>query len=142
MNTVARLLLVVGAVTIAGVSAADPTASESVKPPAQPAAAIPAEPVTQSPAVAPVAAKAGKKVLVDDTVTDAQLKRILRMGYKPENQARGNEVYYCRSERQLGTRFETKACKTAAHIFQVEQGGKEATSYVERIGAASEGTKK
>ena len=89
----------------------------------------------------PVADKAGKKVLVDDTVTGAQLKQILSKGYKPASQARGNEVYYCRSERELGSRFETKVCKTAAQILQEEQGGKEATAYVERTGAASEGAR-
>ena len=70
--------------------------------------------------------------LVDDTVTDAQLKQILRKGYKPESQARGNEVYYCRSESELGSRFEMKICKTAARILQEEQQGKEATTNVER----------
>jgi len=78
---------------------------------------------------------------VDDTVTDAQLKQILRKGYKPAGQARGNEVSYCRSERELGSRFETKVCKTAARILQEEEQGKEATTYVERTGAAQEGVK-
>ena len=79
---------------------------------------------------------------MDDTVTDAQLKQILNKRYRPESQARGNEVYYCRSERELGTRFETKVCKTAAQILQEERGGKEATTYVERTGAASEAPRK
>jgi hypothetical protein len=82
----------------------------------------------------PVANKSGRKVLVDDTVTDAQLKQILRKGYRPESQARGNEVYYCRGERELGSRFETKVCRTAARILQEEQQGKEATTNVERTG--------
>jgi hypothetical protein len=78
---------------------------------------------------------------VDDTVTDAQLKQILSKGYKPSGQARGNEVYYCRRERELGSRFETKVCKTAAQILQDEQGSKEAAAHVQRTGAAShEGT--
>ena len=71
---------------------------------------------------------------MDDTVTDAQLKQILRKGYKPAGQARGNEVYYCRSARETGSRFETKVCKTAAQILQEEQGAKEATADVERTG--------
>jgi hypothetical protein len=76
--------------------------------------------------------KPGRRVLVDDTVTDAQLKQILRKGYEPEHQARGHEVYYCRGERELGSRFETKVCKTAARILQDEQQGKDATTNVER----------
>ena len=69
---------------------------------------------------------------MDDTVTDAQLKQILRKGYKPASQAREHEVYYCRSEQELGSRFETKVCKTAAQIFLDEQQGKDATTDVER----------
>ena len=71
---------------------------------------------------------------MDDTVTDAQLKQILNKGYKPESQARGHEVYYCRSERELGSRFETKVCRTAARILEEEQQGKETTTNMERTG--------
>jgi hypothetical protein len=73
-----------------------------------------------------------KVVLVDDTVTDAQLKQIRAKGYRPEAQARGNEVYYCRRERSLGTRFETKVCKTSGHILQDELQGKEVATRAER----------
>ena len=135
MNKAARLLPAICTVAISGVFAADP--------PPQPAAAAPAQTVAPSPAAAltgvsstanaqPVANKSGAKVLVDDTVTDAQLKQILRKGYQPAAQAHGNEVYYCRSAHELGTRFETKVCKTAAQILFDEQQGKEATTDVER----------
>jgi hypothetical protein len=73
-----------------------------------------------------------KVVLVDDTVTDAQLRQIRAKGYRPEAQARGNEVYYCRRERSLGTRFETKVCKTSGHILQDELQGKEVAARVEK----------
>ena len=122
---------VICTVVISGVFAADPVVSEADEPPSQTAAATPPHTGEQPPVVAP------RKVLVDDTVTDAQLKQILSKCYKPESQARGNEVYYCRSERELGSRFETKVCKTAAQILQDERGGKEATTYVQRTGAAS-----
>jgi hypothetical protein len=82
----------------------------------------------------PVANKSGRKILMDDTVTDAQLKRILAEGYKPESQARDNEVNYCRRERELGSHFETKVCKTAARILEDERQGKETTTNVERTG--------
>ena len=125
MNTVARLLLIIYAVVIAGVFlagvlAAHPNVSESDEPPSRAAAVAPPQPVAQSPAVAPavsttlrtatpdpsssgkpataaqpggiatspatanaqpVANKSGRMALVDDTVTDAQLKQILRKGY-------------------------------------------------------------
>jgi hypothetical protein len=73
-------------------------------------------------------------VLVDDTVTDAQLKQILAKGYKPESQAHENEVFYCRRERPLGTRFETKICKTSRRILQDELQGKEMATRAQRTG--------
>jgi len=73
-------------------------------------------------------------VLVDDTVTAQQLKQILAMGYKPESQARGNEVFYCRRERPLGTRFETRICKTSGRILQDERQGKEMATRAQRVG--------
>jgi hypothetical protein len=108
MNTIARWLLMVGAVAVVADAA---MADEQV-----------------------VAKQSVKKVLVDDTVNDAQLKQIRAKGYRPEAQARGNEVYYCRSEHELGSRFEKKVCKTAAHILQDEQNGKELGTSVERPG--------
>lgn len=94
-------------------------------------------PVAQTPdtaAAKSVANKPAKVVLVDDTVTAAQLKQILAKGYKPESQAREHEVYYCRSERPLGTRFETKICKTAGRILQDELQGKEMATRAEKTG--------
>jgi len=156
---IARLLPVICTVVISGAFAADPVVSKSDEPSSQPAAATPPQPGALSPAAAPpdpgtmkaatpdpassgkpdtatqpVANKPGKKVLVDNTVTDAQLKQILSKGYKPESQARGNEVYYCRSERELGTRFERKICRTGARILEEEQQGKEETAKLEETG--------
>ena len=119
MSVVARLLLVICACAVA----------HAGQPPSQPS------PAAQSPDTASaksVPKKSAKVVLVDDTVTDAQLKQILAKGYKPEAQARGNEVYYCRRERPLGTRFETKVCKTSVHILQDELQGKEVATRAER----------
>lgn len=122
-----RLLLLSRAVVIAGLFAVGPTVIQSAEPPAQPS-------VSPAQAAAPSAGKPGAKVLVDDTVTDAQLKQILAKGYKPQRQARGHEVYYCRRESELGSRFEARVCRTAARILQEEQQGKEATTNVERTG--------
>jgi hypothetical protein len=107
----------------------DPSSGGKPGPGTQPgeSGSSPASAGAQTPANKP-----GRKALVDDTVTDAQLKQILRKGYEPERQARGNEVYYCRREHDLGSRFETKVCRTAARILQDEQQGKEATTNVER----------
>jgi hypothetical protein len=81
-----------------------------------------------------VANKSVKNVLVDDTVTDAQLKQILAKGYRPVTQASGNEVSYCRNEQLAGERFQTKVCKTARRILEDEQRGKDLVNSVERIG--------
>ena len=128
MNAAARLLLAIRAVVVAGLFGAGPNVSEAGEPPSQPSAAT--SPVTAN--AQPAANTSGKKVLVDDTVTDAQLKQILAKGYKPESQARGHEVYYCRGQHETGSRFETKVCKTAARILLEERQGKEATSDLER----------
>jgi hypothetical protein len=129
MNAVARLLLAICAGLVARVPAAG--ADSSAGKPDQPPSQSSPLPVVHVEANRPV-----RKVLVDDTVNDAQLKQILAKGYKPEAQARGNEVYYCRRERELGTRFQTKICKTAGHILQDELDGKEETTRLEHIGGS------
>jgi hypothetical protein len=55
-------------------------------------------------------------VLRDKTLTESQVHQLLARGYKPE--AHGGDVYYCHREQQLGSRFETKVCRTAAQISE------------------------
>ena len=136
MNVVVRLLIVICACA-AGHAVADPSES-------QPSAAVPAG-VTgaQTPAPAsspasttatapadtashPSASKPNKVVLQDETLNGEQLKQILSMGYKPEGH--GDQVLYCRRESQMGTRFETKVCRTATVILGVEQQGRDITN--------------
>jgi hypothetical protein len=62
-------------------------------------------------------------VLVDKTMTDAQVKQLLAKGYKP--QSRGGEVFYCRREAVLGSRFEQKICKLAEQLMRDEQDSKD-----------------
>jgi hypothetical protein len=158
MNAAGRVPFVICACLLAGASAVGQSATDSGGPPPQPSAASPqavsqaqgvapadtstppaptadtraqqtgiaASPVITDPKDA--ASKPGRKVLVDDTVNDAQLKQIRAKGYQPEAQARGNQVYYCRSDHELGSRFATKTCKTAQRILQDELQGKEATA--------------
>jgi hypothetical protein len=117
-----------GPSTMSGITPPDPASGGKPDADAQSGEGAPLHAATAQ----PTANKPGTKNLVDDTVTDAQLRQILRKGYQPEMQARGNEVYYCRRERDLGSRFETKVCRTAARILQEEQQGKEATTNAER----------
>ena len=160
MNAVVRLLWVICAVLAAAAFAAAPDVSKPEgQSPSQPSEVAPVGAAAQSPAVAPtdpstmraatpdassgskpdtaaqppVADKSGRKVLVDDTVTQAQLKQILAKGYRPVAQASGNEVSYCRSEQLSGERFQTKVCKTARRILEDEQRGKDLLNSVDRI---------
>jgi hypothetical protein len=153
VNAIRRLLLVSCACAGAHAFAAgsDSNAVEPGQPPSQSSPAAPAGAIAPSPAAAPsasstttpgatpdpakarsVANEPAKLVLVDDTVTDAQLKQILAKGYKPESQAAGHEVIYCRRERPMGTRFETKICKTSGRILQDELQGQELGRRAER----------
>ena len=113
-------------------SAATPDPSASGKPDtAAKPGGMAASPVTAD--AQPVANKPGTKVLVDDTVTDAQLKQILAQGYRPEKQVFGNEVLYCRKEQLAGDRFQTKVCKTAVRIFEDQRRGKAFTNSVQQM---------
>jgi hypothetical protein len=67
-----------------------------------------------------------KVVLVDNDINDQDLKQILSRGYKPEG--KGDQVKYCRSETQVGTRFAKKTCRTSAQILEDERRGKDATA--------------
>ena len=60
--------------------------------------------------------KPAKVVLRDKTLTEPQVHQLLARGYKAEGH--GGEVYYCHREQQLGSRFETKVCRTAAQISE------------------------
>ncbi|MBV8743053.1 MAG: hypothetical protein JOZ12_14790 [Sinobacteraceae bacterium] len=71
---------------------------------------------------------------MDNTVNSAQLKQILARGYRPDKQASGNEVAYCRREQLTGDRFQTKVCKTAVQIFEEEQRGKDLTNGLQQSG--------
>jgi hypothetical protein len=66
-----------------------------------------------------------KTALVDKTLTNAQVKQLLAKGYRP--QAGGDNVYYCRREPVLGSRFEHKICKTADQITRDELDAQEMT---------------
>ena len=151
MSTVPRLLLISCACAVAQAFAAgsDSNAAEPGQPPSQSSPTAPPGAIAPSPAAAPsasstttpgatpdpakarsVANEPAKLVLVDDTVTDAQLKQILAKGYRPEG--RGTEAVYCRRERPVGTRFETKICKTSGRILQDELQGQDLARRAER----------
>jgi hypothetical protein len=73
---------------------------------------------------------ATKVVLVDKTMTDAQVKQLLAKGYRPQGQ--GDGVLYCRREPILGSHFEQKICRSAEEIMRDEQDAKEMTGRMQQ----------
>jgi hypothetical protein len=57
---------------------------------------------------------------------------LLSHGYKLER--RNGENYFCRSEAGLGTRFQTKVCKTAAQLSQLRRDSKDAAAHAQQPG--------
>ena len=102
-------------------AAAQPAHSESAAPPASDSASK----------TKPADGTVHKVVLVDNDVTDIQLKQILAKGYRPES--RNGKTVYCRKETPMGTRFETKTCSTSAAILSTEQLSREQTSQGQRV---------
>jgi hypothetical protein len=99
------------------------------------ASATPGE--TTDPSKQPAHVQVGKVVLVDKTATDAQVKELLSMGYKP--QANGDQVVYCRRETTLGSHFETKTCRTAEQIALLRKDSKEMADTMHQRGATPSG---
>ena len=91
-------------------------------------------PVQSLPGQSPAAAdskRINRVVVVDNGVTEDQLRQILAKGYKPQA-GPGNQAVYCRREAEIGTRFKTTVCKTSALILQEEQQGKDITTRAQK----------
>jgi hypothetical protein len=120
---------------VAAATASQPAATAQSSPSdntAKPAASDKAS-STQSPnatANAPPASGVMQTVLIDKTLTNSQVKQLLAKGYKP--QGRGDNVYYCRREQEMGSRFEHKVCKTADQITRDELDGQEMTQNAQK----------
>ena len=150
MNAVVRLVTVICAcagghavATGSDPNAVEPDQSVSQPSPPAPAGVTPTTPAETTPSHLPPAKGASdaaptptsanrptKIVLRDDTLNDAQLKQILAKGYKPEG--RGDQVFYCRREPEMGTRLETKVCRTATVILGLEQQSKDMTERAQK----------
>lgn len=96
------------------VETGQPAPAAGVAAATSPAAATPPATVS-APATAVAADSSAKSEPTSKSdVTPAQLKDFRQAGYKPE--VRNGQTYFCRKEAQLGTRFESKTCGTAAEI--------------------------
>jgi hypothetical protein len=132
VKIVVRLALIACAYTAAHAFAAEPSATEPPAATETPATSPQASSTTST--SAPAAKQPTKVVLIDNTPNDEQLKQILAKGYRPEG--KGDKVLYCRKEAQVGTRFETKTCRTSARILEDEVNAKAATERAQRVGGS------
>src|SRR5690349_20537162 len=84
-----------------------PTAAPATSPQAPSSSSAPASSTPAASTTAPAAATETphRLVLIDKTLTNAEVSQLLSQGYKPQK-GRGDTVLYCRSEAQMGTRCE------------------------------------
>ena len=111
---------------------APPAAHEAANPPLEPAAAVHS-------VAEPAAAKAGEEA--DDDTADAESKRLLTAGYRPE--MRDGVKVWCRKEFTLGSRLAAqKNCGTAESLAQsVRQNQKQIDEAQRKTGFYPKNTK-
>ena len=63
---------------------------------------------------------------------EAKIRQYGLNGYKPEKTKAGDTVY-CKREAPLGSRFETKQCRTLAQLQAEAQQGKEYLEQMQRV---------
>ena len=83
-------------------------------------------PATSNPTAPPVADAA----VPDEAGSQAEIKKMRMMGYKPET--RGGRRLYCRSEAALGTRFSQKTCSSAEEVERVSRASRDAIDDAQR----------
>jgi hypothetical protein len=95
----------------------------------------------QDPAAAADQAKAEAKARAEaqakadaDAKAKAIDKRLRAMGYKPMNT--NGTMRYCRSEQQLGSRFERQVCGTPEELDFAEQQGKDTVRQIQQNNAS------
>ena len=136
-----RMMSLLGACALAGACATNhPTVATSAPPPSAAAAtAATAPPAAAAPGDATAAApKVNRIYLEDKTLTNDEVKALLVQGYKPTS--RNGEIYYCRREAQLGTRFEHMTCHTADQMKEITREAKDLAAEKQRpSGCTSQG---
>jgi len=130
MDKLIRMILVTVSCVAVQACADRPNTAAPVKPTIPSAAAATAKPA--SPAnPAPASSNIQAVVLDDKTLTQSEVNSLLSQGYKPKK-GHGDDVLYCRSEMQLGSRFPTKVCLTGEQIKSEIQDSKDTTAILER----------
>jgi hypothetical protein len=152
MNLSFRLIALSGVCVLMGAcSTTHPTVAPTPAPaptptstPAAAAAPAPAPGSTSAPASASAPAsgdatnpapKVKRLYLEDKTLTNDEVRRLFEQGYKPTS--RNGEVYYCRKEAELGTRFAKMICRTADQMKQMEQQAKDLATEKQRPGGCT-----
>lgn len=130
MDKLIRLILVTLACVAAQACADHPTTAGAVKPAISATPAATAETMPPASPV-PVSANTQRVVLDDKTLTQDEVNQLLSQGYKPRK-GHDDQVLYCRSEPQLGSRFEKKVCLSGTQIKAAIQDSKDATRTLER----------
>jgi hypothetical protein len=128
MNSLRLMSLFAGCLFLGACSSA-PAPAPATPPPAAPAAADAATAGAQKP---------NRVYMEDKTLTNDEVKKLFEQGYKPVS--RNGEVYYCKKEQALGTRFATTTCRTADQMKEIERESKALTAEKQRpSGCAAQG---
>jgi hypothetical protein len=113
---------------------------------AQSAASAPASSTATTPSEDPAAAAAQAKAKSEaqakadaDAKAKAIDKALRAQGYKPRDV--NGSLRYCRSEQQLGSRFERQVCGTPEELAFAEQQGKETVRQIQQNNASLPGGK-
>jgi hypothetical protein len=126
-----RLMSLLGACALVGACATNHSTVAASAATAPPAAAAPGDATAAAP-------KVNRIYLEDKTLTNDEVKALFEQGYKPTS--RNGEVYYCRREAQLGTRFEHMTCRTADQMKEIAREAKDLAAEKQRpSGCTSQG---
>ncbi len=140
MDTLIRSIPLIAVVVFASACSTAPSATETGNRSVQPgASASTATPVSSAQSTGDRSTSASSNtsriVMEDKTLTNEEVKQLFAQGYKPVS--RNGEVYYCRREEQLGTRFAEMTCKTAQQMKQLTQESKDMLSSKQRTGGCA-----
>ena len=129
MRLIAPLLTCLGLAVCALALADQPSTSASPAP--APAAA--ATTTTTTDASKPATTAASTPTAMVNGIPAEHERQIRAMGYQPE--LRHGDIYYCRKEMELGSRFETKTCRRAAEIERLTLESRAVTDKIQREGS-------
>jgi hypothetical protein len=134
MRTIIGLFTVLSVCALSQAMATDPPAEAAKAAPSTSAASSPSSTTTDKTAAVATSADGTKqvKLVAGDADADARLKRLRAAGYKPE--MHGKEVFFCRKEPLLGSRFEKKVCNTAEQLDAQMANGRDAVENAQRMG--------